>query len=93
MAFDIPSLREIVGSDVGAIVPNGDVDALASAMCELAMDSDRRALLGANGKAKVAHLKWDLAAEAQGTIYREMTQNETHIPAAEAEAPFRTAPN
>jgi glycosyltransferase involved in cell wall biosynthesis len=93
VAFDIASLREIVGSDVGALVPNGDVDALANAMRELAVDSDRRALLGANGKAKVAHLTWDLAADAQGAIYREMTQSETHVPAAEAEAPFRTAPN
>jgi len=80
VAFDIPCLREIVGSDVGAIVPKGDVDALAKAVWELSIDPDRRAALGAAGKAKVSHLSWDRAAEAQGAIYREMTQHQTHVP-------------
>jgi glycosyltransferase involved in cell wall biosynthesis len=84
VAFDIPCLREIVGTDVGLIVPKGDVNALAKAMWELSGDPDRRAALGAAGKAKVAHLSWDRAAEAQGTIYREMTRHKTHVPAAEA---------
>jgi glycogen(starch) synthase len=91
VASDIPCLRELVGSDVGAIVPKGDVDALAKAMWELSVDPDRRAALGAAGKAKVAHLTWDRAAEAEGKIYREMTQNQTHAPAAEAGAPCPAA--
>ena len=76
VAFDIPCLREIVGSDVGAIVPKDDVDALAKAMWMLSVDPDRRTTLGAAGKAKVAHLTWDLAAEAQGAVYREMTRTQ-----------------
>ena len=93
VAFDIPCLREIVGSDVGAIVPKDDVEALAKAMWELSVDPVRRAALGTAGKAKIAHLTWDRAAEAQGTIYREMTQNQMHALAAEAGASYRTAPN
>jgi glycosyltransferase involved in cell wall biosynthesis len=84
VAFDIPCLREIVGSDVGTVVPKGDVDALAKAMWELSVDPDRRAALGAAGRAKVAHLSWDVAAEAQGAIYREMT-DKTPVPVAAAE--------
>ena len=93
VAFEIPCLREIVGSDVGAIVPKGDVDALAKAMRALSVDPARRAALGAAGKAKVAHLTWDLAADAQGAIYREMTQNRTHVPAAKAGSSRRTVPH
>jgi glycosyltransferase involved in cell wall biosynthesis len=84
VASDIPCLREIVGSDVGALVPMGDVDALAKAMLELSVDSGRRVALGAAGRAKVAHFTWDSAAEAQGAIYREMTQSQTRTQAAEA---------
>src|SRR6202050_3956786 len=65
VAFDIPCLCELVGSDVGAIVPEGDVDALAKAVRELSADPSQRAALGAAGKAKVAHLIWDHIAEAR----------------------------
>ena len=82
VAFDIPCLRELVGSDVGAIVPEGDVDALAGALRELSVDPSKRAALGAAGKAKVAHLTWDYVAEGQGWIYREMTGNQQHVAAA-----------
>jgi glycogen synthase len=70
VAFDIPCLRELVGSDVGAIVPEGDVDALARAVRDLCVDPSLRAVMGAAGKAKVAHLTWDHIAEAQGSVYR-----------------------
>jgi glycogen(starch) synthase len=93
VAFDIPCLREIVGTDVGAVVPKGDVDALAKAMWEMSVDPDRRATLGAAGRAKVAHLNWDVAAEAQGAIYREMTENKTPVPVAAAVAPCCAGPN
>jgi glycogen(starch) synthase len=82
VAFDIPCLRELVGSDVGAIVPEGDVDALAKAVRELSVDPSQRAVLGAAGKAKVAHLTWDHIAEAQGSVYREMTGSQPYRSAA-----------
>ena len=92
VAFDIPCLREIVGSDVGTVVPKGDVDALAKAMWELSVDPERRAALGAAGRAKVGHLSWDVAAEAQGAIYREMT-DKTPVPVAAAGALGCAGPN
>jgi glycogen synthase len=84
VAFDIPCLRELVGSDVGASVPKGDVDALAKAVRELSVDPSLRAVLGAAGKAKVAHLTWDHIAEGQGSVYREMTGNQPRLSAARA---------
>ena len=71
VAFDIPCLRELVGGDVGAIVPEGDIDALAKAVRKWSADPSQRAILGAAGKAKVAHLTWDHIAVAQGSIYRD----------------------
>ena len=88
VAFDIPCLRELVGSDVGAIVPEGDVDALAKAVRELSVDPSQRAVLGAAGKAKVAHLTWDHIAEAQGSVYREMTRNQPYESATKAGVPL-----
>ena len=82
VAFDIPCLRELVGSDVGAIVPVGDVDALARAMKELSVDVSHRAEMGAAGKAKVLHLTWDNIAEGQGSVYREMTRSRPPASAA-----------
>jgi glycogen synthase len=91
VAFDIPCLRELVGSDVGAIVPEGDVDALAKAVRELSVDPRHRAILGAAGKAKVAHLTWDNIARAQASVYREMTGIQTDVLAAKHKVSVGTA--
>jgi glycosyltransferase involved in cell wall biosynthesis len=80
VAFDIPSLRALVGNDVGIVVPAFDTDRYAQAMCELALDPIRRAHLGAAGPAKVNTLSWDTVAQTQGKIYREVMADQFTAP-------------
>jgi glycosyltransferase involved in cell wall biosynthesis/O-antigen/teichoic acid export membrane protein len=69
VAFDVPSLRALVGDDVGRAVPAHDVAAFGAALRELAGSPDLCAWLGSRGPAKVAHLTWDEAARQQLAAY------------------------
>lgn len=79
MASGVP----VIGSDSGAIpgvvggagrlVPEGDVSALSSALCELRDDPALRAQLIEKGRARfLAHFTHDSIAEATVEVYREM---------------------
>ncbi|MBI3993980.1 MAG: glycosyltransferase [Candidatus Lambdaproteobacteria bacterium] len=50
-AFDIPAVREVtVPGETGLIVPDGDLDGMATALAALLGDAPRRAALGAAGR-------------------------------------------
>ncbi|WP_344579306.1 glycosyltransferase [Streptomyces lunalinharesii] len=74
LAFDIPNLCDLVTDDVGVRVPPGDLDAYAKALAALATDPAHCAALGANGPARVRHLDWERAAEAQLALYRRVSE-------------------
>jgi len=96
VAFDIPSLRALVGDDVGIVVPPFDIDRYALAMYELAMDPARRARLGAAGPTKVMMLRWDTVAQRQGDIYREVIASRSTDPSPDAQnrsESLRSAPS
>jgi glycosyltransferase involved in cell wall biosynthesis len=66
VASDFPPVRDLLG-DTGLLVPAGDVDALASALFQLAMEPDTRARLAREGRARaVGSLDW--LAVARRTI-------------------------
>jgi glycosyltransferase involved in cell wall biosynthesis len=66
VASDFPPVRDLLG-DTGLLVPAGDVDALASALFQLAMEPDARARLAREGRARaVGSLDW--MAVARRTI-------------------------
>jgi alpha-maltose-1-phosphate synthase len=58
VASDFPPVRDLLG-DTGLLVPAGDVDALARALWNLAVDPDMRARLALEGRARaVGSLDW-----------------------------------
>jgi glycosyltransferase involved in cell wall biosynthesis len=73
VAFDIPCLRNLVGSRTGIAVPAFDTDALADALVGLLSDPVLAADLGAGGPAAVATLRWDDLALRQADVYRRAT--------------------
>ncbi len=54
------------------LVPPGDPAALAGAIRELASSPERRAQLGASGRALAAEFGWERIAERHGALYRRM---------------------
>ena len=66
VASDFPPVRELLG-DTGVLVPAGEVDALARAMWQLAVEPDTRVRLALEGRARaVESLDW--LAVARRTI-------------------------
>ena len=66
VASDFPPVRDLLG-DTGLLVPAGDVDALARALWQLAVEPDTRARLALEGRARaVGSLDW--MAVARRTI-------------------------
>jgi glycosyltransferase involved in cell wall biosynthesis len=58
VASDFPPVRDLLG-DAGLLVPAGDVDALAHALWQLAVEPDTRARLALEGRARaVGSLDW-----------------------------------
>jgi glycosyltransferase involved in cell wall biosynthesis len=73
IASDVGGLPEIVVDDeTGAVVPSGDVQALAWAIAELAANLPRAAALGAAGRARaVAEFRQDRCTDRHEALYRE----------------------
>ena len=66
VASDFPPVRDLLG-DTGLLVPAGDVDSLARALWQLAVEPDTRARLALEGRARsVGSLDW--MAVARRTI-------------------------
>ena len=68
VASDLGSLPEVVG-DGGALVPPGDVDALANALRGLLGDADRWRQLRVRATAQAARFDWDAIAAQHVALY------------------------
>lgn len=72
VAFEIPSLRDLVDDTVGRAVPAGDVRGFGEALVALATDPARADALGAAGRRRARPYDWDGIAERQRRIYEEV---------------------
>jgi glycosyltransferase involved in cell wall biosynthesis len=68
---DLPVLREVLGDDGALYVAPGDVEALATALLDLAGDVELRARLVTAGQAATAHLSWAETARRMWAILAE----------------------
>ena len=71
VAFDIPSLREVVPPEVGWTVPAFDVDALGACLVAASADEAGLAAKGAAAREFARGYDWDALAAAQLAIYEE----------------------
>ncbi|CAN5419938.1 hypothetical protein BH10ACT10_BH10ACT10_01920 [soil metagenome] len=69
VAFDIPSLRDVVVSGTGVLVPAFDVGAFGDAVVSLAADPARAERMGRSGRAWARRYDWDDVAAAQEAVY------------------------
>jgi len=69
VAFDLPSLREIVVPGTGILVPPGDTAALGDALRTVVNDPARRAALATSAAQVRSRFDWDAAACAQEEAY------------------------
>jgi glycosyltransferase involved in cell wall biosynthesis len=69
VAFEIPSLREVVPADAGTLVPAFDVAAFGEAVAELAARPDRIEEVGAQNRRRARRYDWDEVAEQQEAVY------------------------
>jgi glycosyltransferase involved in cell wall biosynthesis len=73
IVYDVAGLGELVRSyDAGAVVPAGDVDALAEAARTLLGDTDALARARAGAERARAELTWDASAAQHLALYREL---------------------
>ena len=72
VASDIPGYRSVVTPDVnGVMFEPGDRAALARTLTRLANDPERRALLGARGRARALEFAWPRVTDRLEAVYRE----------------------
>jgi len=73
VATDVGGTREVVGSDNGVIIPPGDVDALRSAIVDLAGDREQRSAMSIRGRRRFAE-EFDVRVWARRlhTVYEEV---------------------
>ncbi len=60
IASDLPSLRSVVSDEEVVFVPSGDAQALSSAVQALALDSVRKAALGARSLSAASRFTWKI---------------------------------
>ena len=72
VAADIPPVREICGGAAAALVPPGDVDALAGAIARLLADPDARAVATAAGLERAKAFDWDVMTDRIVARYRSL---------------------
>jgi len=77
VAFEIPSLREVVVPGTGVLVPAFDVAAFAETLATLAGDLVRVEKLGAQGRAHARRYDWDDVAERQERVYMQAVTEHT----------------
>jgi L-malate glycosyltransferase len=71
---DSGAIPDIIG-EAGVIVPEGDVEALATALADLHCNADRRAELGTLGRARVLErFTHEQVARDTVAVYREMAE-------------------
>jgi glycosyltransferase involved in cell wall biosynthesis/O-antigen/teichoic acid export membrane protein len=69
VAFEIPSLREVIRPGTGILVPPFDLAAYANAVAGLAADVAKVEQMGCRGREHIRHYDWDQVAEQQESIY------------------------
>jgi glycosyltransferase involved in cell wall biosynthesis/O-antigen/teichoic acid export membrane protein len=69
VAFEIPSLREVVVPQVGVLVPAFDTDAFAAALVSLAADPERIERMGRAGREVARRYEWRDIALQQEQVY------------------------
>lgn len=72
VAFEIPSLREVVVAGTGVLVPAFDVAAFGAAMARLAADRAWLDVMGAAGRVHARGYDWDDVARRQDDLYRRL---------------------
>jgi len=73
IVYDIGGLGDVVGRfSAGAVVPPGDVDAMAAALRLLLGDADALAAARAGAEAARNELTWEASAAAHLELYREL---------------------
>jgi phosphatidylinositol alpha-mannosyltransferase len=83
VASDIPGYRSVVTPDVnGVMFPPGDRAALARTLSRLANDPERRALLGARGRAHALEFAWPRVTDRIEAVYREVLARRATVPSA-----------
>jgi len=82
VAFEIPSLREVVAPGTGALVPAFDVPAYGEAVAALASDPTRVEQLGACGRDHARRYDWDDVSEQQEAVYLRAAAVHAERPAA-----------
>jgi glycosyltransferase involved in cell wall biosynthesis len=71
VAYAGGAVAEVVG-DAGLLVPSGDEDALAGALCRLLDDERLGASLAARARPRAAAFSWDRAADETLAVYRRV---------------------
>jgi phosphatidylinositol alpha-mannosyltransferase len=78
VASDIPGYRSVIQPDVdGAMVPPGDVGALARTLAELVEDPGRRARLAQRGRARALEFAWPRVTDQIEAVYRQVLGHRT----------------
>jgi 2-deoxystreptamine N-acetyl-D-glucosaminyltransferase/2-deoxystreptamine glucosyltransferase len=73
IVYDVGGLGEVVGRfGAGAVVPAGDVDAMAAALERLLDSPDALAAARLGAEKARAELTWDASAAAHLELYREL---------------------
>src|SRR5207237_9291849 len=70
VAFTNSALPEVVG-DAGLLVPDGDVDAFARAVCSLLDDEATRSELARRGVTRAQRFSWETTAAATVAAYEQ----------------------
>ncbi len=81
VATDVGAVSEVVGES-GVVLPRGDVDALATALRELAADPARRAALGEAARKRVRR-EYDASTQAErlaGWLHELLSRRRTELP-------------
>lgn len=71
VAFANSSLPEIIG-DGGLLVPDGDIDAMATAVQQLVSDERARTELAARSVARAARFRWEDSVDAYADLLRSV---------------------
>lgn len=71
LASDLDAFRSVLGDPpAGVLFPTGDAAALARELAALLADPDRRAMLTAAGRARVARYDWPVVAASVVRVYQ-----------------------